>query len=614
MSSSIRGVAAVLGSWVLGGCKPREGIGPTKKNEKEQEAAAAKAALKKVEGGKGGGRLGYVQEGGFKPGKPGGRVTYLMTGNPSNLNPIIRGDSNALAISLALMYETFLRFDIETMQVVDGLAALKEISGDGKRWRFQLKPNLKWSDGKPLTIDDVIFTLDAILNPKIANPLTEELKAGGIPIRYKKVTGDPLGIEFQLPKPMGAFRVALTNLTPIPKHIWEKSVKAGTFAADLNNGTPPERQIGSGPFQIKEYEADQRVVLIRNPQYYRTDANGVQLPYLDEIYFLIVPDMNTALAKMVAGEIDVLYEIDPSQLEIVRRETQRPGARLSLYDAGTFPAPMLLTFNQNPGVNKDGKPYVPPHLRKLFEDVRFRRAISHAIDRQGLVRTVHLGEAVPLYCFETAGKWAADCPKYEYNPEEAKRLVREMGLKDGDGDGICENAEGNPVRILANTAVEKSDRVQALTFIRADLRKICVDLVVKPIPRGSIGRVLRDTFDWELMFMGWTGSYPHPLAHREMLPSAAVSHFWNPRQEKPVTPWEAEIDRLVERMEEATTEEGQYQAYAKIQGILGAYQPMVMLYAPRYYIGADKNLQNLAALPMAIIGALYNAEELWWSR
>lgn len=614
----VQGVGALIASLGLlglsGGCKPTEVIHPEERKEKEADARAAKAALKKVEEGKKEGKYGYVQEGGFKPGKQGGSVTYLMTGNPETINPITALEMNGVAISRVLMFESLLRFDVGTMEVVDGLASLREISEDGKHYRFQLQANLKWSDGKPLTADDVIFTLDTILNPKIASPVAEQFKANGIPIKYNKIDTDPLGIEFHLPEPMGAFRVALTILTPIPKHIWEKSVKAGTLSVDFNNGTAPEKLVVSGPFKLKEYDADQRVILKRNPHYYRTDVNGVRLPYLDRINFLIVPDMNTGLTKFIAGETDVMHEIEPSQVEMVRRETRKPDARLALHDAGPFPAPMLLVFNQKSGNNKEGKPYVEPHLRKLFEDVRFRRAFSHAIDRQGLVNTVHIGEAVPLYCYETGGKWATDCPKYEYNLEEARRLMAEIGLKDRDGDGICEDAQGNPIKIIGNTASEKKDRETALTAIKEDVRQACIDLVIKPVPRSQVGDLLGNSFDWELFLLGWTGEYPHPLANREMLSSKSPYHFWNPNQAKPATPWEAEVDRLVGTLERAITEEEQYRTYATIQEIFGKYQPMVMLYAPRFYVGADKGLQNFAIFPMAIIGALYNAEEFWWDR
>ncbi|HEX7880040.1 MAG TPA: ABC transporter substrate-binding protein, partial [Candidatus Eisenbacteria bacterium] len=239
------------------------------------------------------------------PGQYGGRLVLSMLGSPKTFNAMITNDSPTNDVISGAVWEGLLDFDNVTQEVKPGLLSSWEHSADGLVWTLKLRKGLKWSDGHPLTVDDVLFTTavlqDTSLHINAASLLT---RSGSFP-PFAKV--DDTTFTVTLKKPFGPFLHAISGFRVIPKHKLEGAWKAGRFAQTWGLDTPPDSLVGSGPFTIARYVPNESITLKPNPWFYRVDSKQQRLPYLDELIWVIVPDQNAELIKFKSGETDGLY-------------------------------------------------------------------------------------------------------------------------------------------------------------------------------------------------------------------------------------------------------------------------------------------------------------------
>src|SRR5262249_41574312 len=163
---------------------------------------------------------------------------------------------------------------------------------------------------------------------------------------------------------------------------------------------------------------DQSTTLERNPYYWKTDRHGQRLPYLDRVIFGIVPDTASAVLKFQSLDTNVLNDVNPDAVDSLKKDEQHGDlGDFAVYDLGPSFSTSFLVFNQQPGANKEGRPYVDPVKLKWFRNVRFRQAVSFAIDREGIIRTALFGHGSPIYGFDSPANkvWYSDqLPRYPY--------------------------------------------------------------------------------------------------------------------------------------------------------------------------------------------------------
>ena len=232
------------------------------------------------------------------------------------------------------LFASLLGFDWPSQSVSPGLADWWTNSPDGKTWTFRLRKNLRWSDGNPLTADDVIFTWnDVIYNPDIDNVTRDLFVVGGKQFTVTKV--DDLTIQVVTPEIYAPFLENFGAGVPImPKHILEKTVADKTFTSAYGVNWKPADIVGSGPFRLKDYQPAQSILLERNPYFFEVDNNGQRLPYFDNIIYTVVPDMNAMSLRFLSGESDAddfifPYEYDHFKAEAAKWkiQTARTGHR-----------------------------------------------------------------------------------------------------------------------------------------------------------------------------------------------------------------------------------------------------------------------------------------------
>ena len=518
------------------------------------------------------------------PGKEGGTLYFILSGDPKTLNPALAQETTSTAV-LGEVFSGLTRTDLKTMKPEPDLAERWEVSKDGKVWTFYLRKDLRWSDGTPFTADDVVFTFNEIYyNDQVPTSARDILTIRGKKIKVEKV--DERTVRFTLPEPFAPFLNAL-SVEILPKHKLEKHIKEGTFNTAWNVATDPKEIVGTGPWIIKEYVKGQRIVFERNPYYWEKDEEGRKLPYIKRKIGIIVSEPDTALLKFKNGEVDYIG-LRAQDIQFIAR-MRRPDVKV--FDLGPTPSTTFLVFNQNPRAKIDR------HKLRWFTNPTFRRAISHAIDREGISYLVYNGLAEPLYSPITPANRPyfkkEIFPVYEYDLEKARELLRSIGFEDRDGDGILEDPEGNDLKFTLITNAGNKERETIGNIIKEDLKKIGIEVHFQPIDFNSlVSRLTAPPYEWEAVIIGLTGSMD-PHFGRNVWHSSGQLHMWNPRQKEPATSWEKRINELIDRGATEINFEKRVEIYREMYRIISEVQPMIYIATPKSLLASYDRFGNL---------------------
>jgi peptide/nickel transport system substrate-binding protein len=380
----------------------------------------------------------------------------------------------------------------------------------------------------------------------------------------------------------------LDNLPILPRHKLGAALKAGEFASAWGVSTPPAEIVGLGPFVLSEYVPGQRLVLDRNPRYFRKAADGGPLPYLDRITIETIPDENTQLLRLEAGQLDAMTsEIAPEAYASLKRAAD--AGRLQLLDLGVGVNANALWFNLKPGALA-GDPRA-----SWLQREELRRAISLAVDRKAFADTVFLGAAAPVYGPETEANkqwYSPDLPRPPHDPAAARRLLAAAGLIDRNGDGLLEDPRNQPARFTLLTQKGRPDLERAGVVIRDELNKIglTVDLVTADA-NAVIQAFLSGRF--EAVYYSLLKTSLDPALNPDFWLSTGSAHVWNMPQAAPTTDWERQIDQLMLRQAATADLAERKRLYNEVQKIFGEHMPMIYFAAPRIYVAASSRLVNL---------------------
>jgi peptide/nickel transport system substrate-binding protein len=419
-----------------------------------------------------------------------------------------------------------LNLDVPSQQTTPGLAESWTNSPDGKTWTFKLRKNLRWSDGEPLTADDVVFTWnDIVYNPKIDNVTRDAFTLDGKQFVVTKI--DDLTIQFVTPQVYAPFLVAAAQGVPImPKHILAKSVANGTFTSAYGVNSRPQDIVGSGPFRLKEYKAAQYALLERNPYFLEVDRKGQRLPYFDNIIFTVVPDMNALSLRFLSGESDVDDFIYPYEYEKFKTESAK--GIFNLLEPGIGLEGCFLFFNENTNVGpQTGKPLVDAKKLKWFRNTKFRQACAYAIDRDSIIKAIYSGRAIPAYGFETPGNknwFNPNIKQYPHDPATALALLKEIGIEKRNGDDFLTDDDGNKIEFVLNTNTGNGAREKAAVLIASDLEELGMKIVFQPIEFNTLISKINDTHDYDCILMGYGPQITDPSGNMNMIKSSGFTH------------------------------------------------------------------------------------------
>jgi peptide/nickel transport system substrate-binding protein len=517
--------------------------------------------------------------------RSGGEVIVSMRGEPRTFNRFAGRDQTTDLIA-TLTQAKLVRINRATQDIEPWLAERWTRSDDGRGYTLALRPNVLFSDGHPFTADDVVFSFEAAYDDRTGSPLGDSLAVGGRPLQV--TAPDPQTVAITFPSAFGPGLRLLDNLPILAKHKLQKALKDGTFARAWGVATPPGEIVGLGPFVLAEYHPGQRVVFTRNTHYWRVDAAGTPLPYLDRVTLEIVPDQDAELLRLESGQIDMTADsVRPEDYAPLKRAAD--AGRITLVDLGVGFDPDSLWFNLKPGAFGDDS-----RAAWLQRD-EWRRAVSMAVDRELFAETVLLGAGVPVFGPVTPAnkKWySAAVGRESYDPARARELLASIGLTDRNGDGVLEDAQQRPARFTLVTVKGRTALERGAAVIRDELKKVGVVTDVAALDQPAVvQRFLSGAYDAVYFHLITTDT--DPAVNLDFWLSSGSAHVWNIGQQTPATDWERRIDELMARQIASPDEGERRRVFEEVQRVFAERLPVIYFVAPRIIVATSSRMTNL---------------------
>jgi peptide/nickel transport system substrate-binding protein len=506
-------------------------------------------------------------------------------------------------------------------EIEPALAESWVVSPDKKTITFTLKQNLKWSDGAPLTVDDVAFTFNEVyFNEDIPTDTRDILKIGKqrkLPT-VKKVASNR--IEFTTPEPFAPFLRTL-GISILPAHklrstIDKKDDKGKPlFLSTWGINTKPADLVSNGMFVLDSYTPGERLVFKKNPYYWRKDAQGKPQPYIDRVIWQIVESTDTSLVQFRSGGLDS-YGVSPDFFSLLKKEENKGGYKI--YNGGPATGTTFMSFNLNQG-ERNGNPLVDPIKSRWFNDVKFRQAIAYSINRQRMINNIYRGLGAPqdspisvptpYYLSREQG-----LPAYDYSPKKAKELFAAAGFTYNEQNRLVDD-RGNSVRFTLLTNAGNKIREAMGTQIKQDLDLIGIDVDFTPIAFSLLIDKIDNSLQWDALLIGFTGGV-EPNDGANFWSVDGGSHIFNlkPQAGKPqitdreVADWEKKIDDLYIQAAQELNEDKRRQLYIETQKITQENLPCIYLVNPLSLSAIKNRVKGIDYSPIS--GPFWNLHQL----
>jgi len=533
----------------------------------------------------------------------GGQLVVAERTPPTTFNPVLATDLPTRAV-IDRLFGDLIHINRRTLKTEPALAASWSVSKDGREYIVNLRHDLKFSDGHPCTAEDVVFSFKVYLDESIHAPQRDLLVVAGKPIEVEQK--DQHTIVVRMAEPYAAAERMFDSFAILPKHVLGEAFATGALARTWGVDAALQSIVGTGPFRLRENVPGQRIVLERNPYYWKGSDGEGALPYLDRLVFVTVPSSDAEFLRFRAGEVDIMSRLSADQFTSLSS-----GGSYQAVDAGPSLEYNFLFFNLN-DLNARSSATAARKQRWFREDA-FRHAVSAAIDRAAVVAIAYRGRGEPLWGPVTRGNatW--------YNealPRPARSLDRARSLLKGAGfswreDGALTASDGTPVEFSLLVQATSVARGQMATLIQHDLAELGIRLTIVPLDSRAVLDRVQNTRDYDACILGLGGGDADPNTDMSVWLSSGEHHFWNPSAAKPATPWEAEIDSLMRQQISARTFPERKKLFDRVQALLAEHEPMIFLASPDILAAARPGLANFkpGILPPY---ALWNIEELYW--
>lgn len=456
-------------------------------------------------------------------------------GDASNLIPALASDSSSSGI-IDLVYSGLVKID-KDLNLVPDAAESWDISEDGLTITFHLRKNIKWHDGQPFTAKDVMFSYKTMIDPKTPTAYAEQFKQ----VKTARVIDD-YTFEVTYGRPFA--RALLTwAFSIMPAHLLE--------GKDITTSELARHPVGTGPYIFKSWETGQRITLESNPDYF--DGR----PYISRTITRIIPDMATMFLELKSGGIDHMG-LSPDQFKY---QTNTPEFKEN-YKSYRYPSfgYVYLGFNL---------------LDPKFKDVRVRKAVNYAINKEELVQGVLLGLGQVANGPYQPGHWAynENVKPYPFDQARARELLAEAGWKDTDGDGVLDN-QGAPFEFTIITNQGNKNREQTGLIIQQRLKEVGIVVKLRTIEWAAFLKEFIDKKNFEATILSWTIPIDPDLYN-----------VWHSSKTAPgelnfISYSNKEVDELIDKGRFTFDQAVRKQAYDRIQEILMDEVPYIFLYVP----------------------------------
>ncbi|MGD1919973.1 MAG: ABC transporter substrate-binding protein [Pleurocapsa sp.] len=435
------------------------------------------------------------------------QLVEAIISDPKTFNFVIASDAGSSSVG-SMILEGLVEQNPLTGEVEPALAESWSISDDNLEIIYTMRPNLKWSDGNPLTVDDVVFTYNQLyLNPEIPTGMRDILRIGqsGALPTVSKV--NERQVKFTVPEPFAPF-LSVTGASIYPAHILQKTVeqkdKDGKlkFLSTWTVDTPPEQIVASSAYKLKSYSTAERVIFDANPYYWKKALTNQDIPFIKRVIWEIVQSTDTFLIQFRSGSLDSV-SVKTEYFTLLKKEEKK--GNFTVYDGGPDYGTNYITFNLNTG-KRNGKPLVDPIKSRWFNNVKFRQAVAYAINRPRIVKNIYRGLGQPQHSFISVQSPFADenLKAYDYDVEKAKQLLKEGGFKYNNKNQLLD-ADGNRVKFTLNTNSGNKVRESMGNQVEEDLEAIGMDVNFRTINFNVLIGKLSGSLDWECSMLGLTG-------------------------------------------------------------------------------------------------------------
>ncbi len=493
----------------------------------------------------------------------GGELRFCLSAEPKTFNPLLVDDDASETIRY-LTGGVLVRVNRLTQKAQPGLAAEWKVSEGGKRIRFKLREGLRYSDGTPFSAADVVYTMQQLMDPALHSATGDAFRSGEGKVVAQAVS--PIVVEIGFPAPVAN----LVNLFDT--------------VAIVSAQSPLKEMAALGPFYVTEHKSGSYIVLKRNRYYWKKDAAGKQLPYLDSVRLDIEQNPEIEALRYTRGEIHLINTVSPVIFEKLSAES----AAL-VRDAGPSMDTEQLWFNQVPGSP------IPAYKLAWFTSTNFRRAVSEAINREDMARIVFHGHAQPALGITPPGNkfwFNASLKPHPYDTADALRKLKQDGFH-LEGETLKDKS-GNAVEFSIVTNAGNRAREGMATMIQQDLKKIGIKVNVVTLDFNSLLERMTQTYNYEACLLGYLNADLDPNLLMTVWLSSADNHQWNPKQKSPATPWEAEIDKLMRAQASSGDEQKRKQYWDRVQQIEWEQEPFIYLVNKDALVAIAPSVKNAA--------------------
>jgi peptide/nickel transport system substrate-binding protein len=547
------------------------------------------------------------------PNQPPQLVIAVLT-DPKTFNPVLSGDKTSSDVG-RMLFDGLVRENPITGEIEPALAESWDISQDNLEIVYTLRPNLKWSDGQPLTAEDVVFTYNQLyFNLEIPTGWRDILKIGKNGALPKVAKINDRQIKFTIPEPFAPF-LGATGAAILPAHILRPTIEQKDnqgqlkFLSTWTVDTPPEKIVANSAYKIASYTTVQRLVFEANPYYWKSKVTGKDLPHIKKVLWELVESTDNALLQFRSGGLDALADVSAQNFSLLKKEEEQ--GDYTIYNGGPAYGTTFIMFNLNQG-KKNGKPVVNPIKSRWFNEVNFRQAVSYAIDRERMVKNVYrgLGEPQVSDISKQSPYYYDGLPGYPYNPEKAKELLLAAGFTYDKQDRLLDR-DGNRVSFVLNTNTGSPTAEAIGNQFEEDLGKIGIKVNFKTINFNVLLGKTDNSLDWDSILLRFTGSNEPNTGFNLWSPDGS-SHMFNQPMKglsgRVVADWEAEIGRLfIEGARELDIEKRKA-IYAKVQQLSSEKLPLIYLVNPYSLTAVRNKIKGIEY--SALGGAFWNLDQL----
>ena len=511
----------------------------------------------------------------------GGVFTRSLPADVVTLNPVVANDTLSY-LAFKWVFDPLIDMDSQ-MHPVGVLAESWEMKDKGLETIFHLRKKVKWHDGAPFTADDVVFTYNAAMDPKVdaVNKRPAFAEVAGV----EKVDRFTVRVRWKEPFAPG---LSAWVFYIIPKHVYGYPKGRG----DLFNHNPANRKpVGTGPFVFDEWKRGQRLVLKANADYF------AGRPHIDKLVFKVIPKSQMQMAAFKTGQLDLVSLSTEQWKNLAHDRDFSSKAWLFSYLTHQF---YFIAWNE------DGS-------NPFFRDVRVRRAMTLSLNRKGVVGRLLGGHGVigsgPFF----PRGWAAspDVRPLPFDPNQAAALLDEAGWKDSDGDGVRDR-DNKPFAFDCMVPAEAPQFTRFLEIFQQNLKRLGVKMSIRKVEWSVfLDRTHRHNF--QAYLSGWSlGDDPDPFqllhsSQAKLLPSGMGIGQNDFSYSNP------EVDRLIEEEERTVDQAKRAEIFHRMGKLVADDQPVTVLFWGENLVALRKNFQGVRASPVGYgLFGWYPSMLDWW--